>query len=80
MHATGAQIAAALTLSILIAAVCAPLVGRLLDAHGGRALMTIGSVLGAAAVLAWSRVESLPQRRWLPPVRSRSHKPPDTAG
>ncbi|MET8987800.1 MFS transporter [Nonomuraea wenchangensis] len=61
LHATHAQIAAALTLSILIAALWAPLVGRLLDAHGGRALMTTGSLLGAAAVLAWSRVESLPQ-------------------
>ncbi|MEU7990589.1 MFS transporter [Streptosporangium canum] len=61
LHATPAQIAAALTLSILIAALCAPLVGRLLDAHGGRALMTTGSLLGTAAVLAWSRVESLPQ-------------------
>ncbi|MFI7049820.1 MFS transporter [Streptosporangium sandarakinum] len=61
LHATNAEIAAALTLSILIAALCAPLVGRLLDTRGGRALMTTGSVLGAAAVLAWSRVESLPQ-------------------
>ncbi|MEU9831774.1 MFS transporter [Streptosporangium sp. NPDC048047] len=61
LRASNAQIAAALTLSVLIAAVCAPLVGRLLDAHGGRVLMTTGSVLGAAAVLAWSRVESLPQ-------------------
>ncbi|MGR6924351.1 MFS transporter [[Actinomadura] parvosata] len=61
LHATQAQIAAALTLSILIAALCAPLVGRLLDARGGRALMTAGSLLGTVAVLAWSRVESLPQ-------------------
>ncbi|KAB8191753.1 MFS transporter [Nonomuraea phyllanthi] len=61
LRATNAQIAAALTLSVLIAALCAPLVGRWLDAHGGRALMTTGSLLGTAAVLAWSRVESLPQ-------------------
>jgi MFS family permease len=61
LHATPAQIAAALTLSVLIAAVCAPLVGRLLDARGGRVLMTAGSLLGTVAVLAWSRVESLPQ-------------------
>ncbi|RVX44973.1 putative MFS family arabinose efflux permease [Nonomuraea polychroma] len=59
LHATNAQIAAALTLSILIAALCAPLVGRRLDARGGRGLMTAGSILGTAAVLAWSRVESL---------------------
>ncbi|MFI6317555.1 MFS transporter [Nonomuraea sp. NPDC050556] len=61
LHASNAQIAAALTLSILIAALCAPLVGRMLDARGGRALMTAGSLLGAGAVLAWSRVDSLPQ-------------------
>ncbi|MGW2157580.1 MFS transporter [Nonomuraea sp. NPDC001699] len=61
LHASNTQIAAALTLSVLIAALCAPLVGRLLDARGGRVLMTAGSVLGAAAVLAWSRVETLPQ-------------------
>ncbi len=61
LHATGTQVAAALTGSILIAALCAPPVGRLLDAHGGRGLMTTGSVIGALAVLAWSRVENLPQ-------------------
>ncbi|MER5626748.1 MFS transporter [Streptosporangium sp. NPDC002544] len=61
LHASGAQIAAALTGSILIAALCAPLVGRLLDAHGGRGLMTAGSIIGTLAVLAWSRVENLPQ-------------------
>ncbi|MGW7481876.1 MFS transporter [Nonomuraea muscovyensis] len=59
LHASKPQIAAALTLSILIAALCAPLVGRRLDARGGRGLMTAGSILGAVAVLAWSRVESL---------------------
>ncbi|MEO3789632.1 MFS transporter [Nonomuraea sp. B10E15] len=61
LRATSAQVAAALTLSVLIAALCAPLVGRWLDARGGRALMTAGSLLGTGAVLAWSRVESLPQ-------------------
>lgn len=61
LHATNAQVTAALTLSILVAALCAPLVGRLLDTHGGRGLMTAGSVLGTVAVLAWSRVESLGQ-------------------
>ncbi|MFI6510574.1 MFS transporter [Streptosporangium sp. NPDC050855] len=61
LHADGPQITAALTGSILIAALCAPLVGRLLDAHGGRGLMTAGSVVGTLAVLAWSRVETLPQ-------------------
>ncbi|GAA3016945.1 MFS transporter [Streptosporangium longisporum] len=61
LHTDGPRITAALTGSILIAALCAPLVGRLLDAHGGRGLMTTGSIIGTLAVLAWSRVETLPQ-------------------
>ncbi|GAA4923695.1 MFS family permease [Nonomuraea thailandensis] len=59
LHATNAQVAAALTVSVLITAVCAPLAGRWLDAHGGRALMTLGSLLGTGAVLAWSQVTAL---------------------
>ncbi|MEU4834193.1 hypothetical protein [Streptosporangium sp. NPDC023615] len=61
LHADGAQIAVALTGSVLIAAPCAPLVGRPLDVHGGRGLMTTGPIIGTLAVLAWSRVETLPQ-------------------
>ncbi|PZG56653.1 MFS transporter [Spongiactinospora gelatinilytica] len=59
LGASPTQVAAALTLSILIAAVCAPAAGRWLDARGARGLMTIGSVLGAAAVPAWSAVQHL---------------------
>ncbi|YCK33900.1 MFS transporter [Actinomadura sp. ATCC 39365] len=59
LHATNAQVAAALTVSVLITAVCAPLAGWWLDAHGGRALMTLGSLLGTGAVLAWSQVTAL---------------------
>ncbi|GAA3469866.1 MFS transporter [Nonomuraea roseola] len=61
LQASTTQIAAGLTTSILVAALCAPLVGRLLDTYGGRGLMSAGSVLGTLAVLAWSRVDSLPQ-------------------
>lgn len=61
LRASGTQVAAALTLAVLTTALCAPLAGRRLDARGGRGLMTAGSVLGTAALLAWSRVESLPQ-------------------
>ncbi|GAA0408542.1 MFS transporter [Acrocarpospora corrugata] len=61
LHASAPQIAAALTISILIAALCAPPAGRWLDARGGRGLMTAGSILGTSAVLAWSQVENLPQ-------------------
>ncbi|WP_214317538.1 MFS transporter [Nonomuraea sediminis] len=61
LRASHTQIATALTLSVLIAALCAPLVGRRLDTHGGRGLMTAGSMLGAVAVLAWSQVHNLLQ-------------------
>ncbi|WP_239129849.1 MFS transporter [Planobispora takensis] len=61
LHAGTGQIAGALTASVLSTALAAPWVGRLLDARGGRAPMTAGSVLGAAAVLAWSQVTTLIQ-------------------
>ncbi|MFI6499881.1 MFS transporter [Nonomuraea typhae] len=61
LHAPHAQIAAALTLSILITALCAPAAGRWLDARGGRGLMSTGSILATTAVLAWSQVETLAQ-------------------
>lgn len=61
LHAGATQVAAALTGSVLIAALCAPPAGRWLDARGGRGLMTAGSILGAAAVLAWSQVGNLLQ-------------------
>ncbi|GAA3828444.1 MFS transporter [Sphaerisporangium flaviroseum] len=61
LHASGTQVAGAFTLAVLATALCAPLVGRWLDAHGGRGLMSAGAVLGTLAVLAWSRVENLAQ-------------------
>ncbi|NRQ38392.1 MFS transporter [Nonomuraea sp. NN258] len=61
LHAGVAQITGAITLSLLVAASVAPLVGHWLDRHGGRRLMTAGSVLGAAAVLAWSQVTDVLQ-------------------
>ncbi|TCN41161.1 putative MFS family arabinose efflux permease [Kribbella orskensis] len=48
----------ALTLAVLVSAALAIPVGRWLDRHGGHALMTAGSLLGAAAVLAWSQVQT----------------------
>lgn len=61
LHAGGTEIAAALTIAVLVTALAAPWVGRRLDRHGGRGVMTTGSVLGTLAVLAWSRAETLPQ-------------------
>lgn len=49
----------AYSLALLLSGLAAPLVGRWLDRHGPRMLMTAGSVLGALLVLAWSRVDTL---------------------
>jgi predicted MFS family arabinose efflux permease len=59
LHTSTAHVTLALTISVLIAAVAAIPVGRWLDRHGGRALMTTGSLLGATAVAAWSQIHTL---------------------
>jgi MFS family permease len=48
-----------MTVSVVTAAAAGVPCGRWLDRRGGRALMTGGSLLGVAAVLAWSRVDQL---------------------
>lgn len=52
-------ITGAYSLAILISGLLAPWVGRWIDAHGARMLMTFGSTLGAAMVFAWSQVGSV---------------------
>jgi len=52
-------VTAAYTVSVLCSAAAAVPIGRILDRYGGRALMTVGSALGAAAVLAWSGAQSI---------------------
>ena len=59
LGAPTAAVTGALTISILVAAAAAVPVGRWLDRHGGRLLMTAGSMLGAAAVAGWSQVHEL---------------------
>ncbi|MFC5822296.1 MFS transporter [Nonomuraea insulae] len=61
LHTGVAQLTGAITLSVLVSGLVAPLIGRWLDRHGGRGLMTVGSLLGALAVLAWSQVRSVAQ-------------------
>jgi MFS family permease len=51
----------ALSVATLMMAVCAAPVGRWLDAHGARLLMTVGSVTATILLLAWSRVETVAQ-------------------
>jgi MFS family permease len=49
----------AYSLGLLVSGLAAPLVGRWLDRHGPRGLMTIGSIAGAALLLVWASVEDL---------------------
>lgn len=58
---TTATAAGALTTSVLVTGLMSVPVGRWLDARGGHALMTIGSLLGAGGVLGWSQVQSTGQ-------------------
>lgn len=53
------QITGAFSLAQLVAGLAAIPVGRWVDRHGARALMTGGAVLAAALLLAWSRVQTL---------------------
>ena len=61
LGASTAQLSGALTLAMAVTGVAAPGVGRWLDRHGARWLMTAGSLLGAACVVGWSQVRTLPQ-------------------
>lgn len=61
LGATTGQLSAALTLAIAVNGVAAVVVGRWLDRHGARWLMTGGSLLGAASVVAWSQASDLRQ-------------------
>jgi MFS family permease len=51
----------AFSVALLLAGLAAIPVGRWLDLHGPRLLMTVGSVAAVALVLGWSRVSNLPQ-------------------
>ncbi|GIH18486.1 MFS transporter [Rugosimonospora africana] len=59
LHTGTTVIAGALTCSVLASAAAAVPVGRWLDRHGGRALMTGGSVAATLLLLAWSRVHTV---------------------
>lgn len=54
------EITGAFSVGMGMAALAALPVGRWIDRHGARALMTVGSCLGTLLLLVWSRVESLP--------------------
>ncbi|MFI6833614.1 MFS transporter [Kribbella sp. NPDC050241] len=61
LHLSTTTATGALSTSVLVSAAMAIPVGRWLDLHGGRGVMTSGSVLGTVAVIAWSQVHSAAQ-------------------
>ena len=54
-----AALTGAYSVGLLVSGLAAPFVGRWLDRHGPRGLMTAGSVLGVLLVVAWSEVDNL---------------------
>jgi predicted MFS family arabinose efflux permease len=61
LNASTTTVTGALTASVLAGAVLAVPVGRWLDRHGGRALMTTGSLAATILVAAWSQVQTVAQ-------------------
>lgn len=61
LGASTGQISVALSLSLAVAGITAPAVGRWVDRHGTRALMTAGSLLAGVAVFGWSQARTVPQ-------------------
>jgi MFS family permease len=50
----------ALSLGLLVSGLAAYPVGAWIDRHGGRAVMSLGSALGAVLLASWSRTSSIP--------------------
>ena len=58
LHISTTTATGALAVASLTSAVLAIPIGRWLDLRGGHGLMTVGSILAAASVLAWSHVHT----------------------
>jgi MFS family permease len=54
------QLTGALSIGLLTSALAALPVGRWIDRHGARGVMTLGSCLATALLLIWARIDSLP--------------------
>jgi MFS family permease len=61
LGASSAALSGALTLALALTGLGAVVVGRWLDRFGARWLMTAGSLLGGASVVAWSQAQNLVQ-------------------
>ena len=57
---SSAQLTGAYSLALAVSAVAGIAVGRFLDAHSPRTLMTLASTAGTGLVVAWSQVDGLP--------------------
>jgi MFS family permease len=58
---TRTEITGAFSLGLLVTGAMAFLVGNWIDRHGARWLMTVGSLLAVCLLVAWSRVQTLPE-------------------
>ncbi|TDC83283.1 MFS transporter [Micromonospora sp. KC606] len=61
LDASTTAVTGALTASVLAGALMAIPVGRWLDRHGGRALMTTGSITATTLLVAWSQIQTIGQ-------------------
>lgn len=61
LHTSTAAVTGALTVCVLVSALVAMPVGRWVDRHGGRGLMTVGSILAAVSMVARSQAQNVPQ-------------------
>jgi MFS family permease len=61
LHTSTTVITGAFTANVLTGALLAVPIGRWLDRHGGRALMTTGSLAGAVLLAAWAHIDSVAQ-------------------
>jgi predicted MFS family arabinose efflux permease len=59
LGSSAAQLTGAYSLALGVAAIAGIGVGRYLDRHSPRGLMTAGSIAGSALVVAWSQVDGL---------------------
>ena len=60
LGASRVAVTGAFSIGLGVSALAALPVGRWIDRHGARGLMTAGSCLASALTLAWARVENLP--------------------
>ncbi|MBR7828705.1 MFS transporter [Actinospica sp. MGRD01-02] len=61
LHASTTAVTGAMTLALIAGAASMLPVGRWLDRHGGRMLMTAGAIVATLLALAWSQVRSVPE-------------------